>query len=400
MYNLNCCSALQLAFLLIVANWGCNCLAQDGERSKSAKRIGGPFENSEYLYYGMPAKLNSTDTSPGWSVNGQKLIVSGTMYKRDGKTPAPGVILYYYHTDLNGLYVDGPGLDSRALRHGYIRGWVKSDANGAYTIRTVRPAPYPKESIPAHIHLAVKEPDLNEYYIDDLVFDDDKLLTSDLRKKMENRGGSGVLRLLESGDTRIAEHDLILGMNVPDYPVAASRKEQSGLQIGDEFPSFIPFHAWGPDRGSRACPVCKYGRYQGVVYVVGKSPNWSSIKDWLKFLEEESTAREKTLKVFFVYGNKEGYKADVRRVELESIGKELGLFNIALTYVPSLGDSETEVHLLKIEPAQESIFFIYRQRAIVDKFINLAPTEENFSRIRASLDRTKGKYQELKSPHD
>jgi protocatechuate 3,4-dioxygenase, beta subunit len=400
MYKSNRCSTLQVSFLFVIAIWGSNCLAQDSEKSKSPQRIGGSFENSEYLYYGMPANLSSSDTSPGWSLNGQKLIVSGTMYRRDGKTPAPGVILYYYHTDLNGLYVDGLGLDRRALRHGYIRGWIKSDANGAYTIRTVRPAPYPKESIPAHIHLAVKEPDLNEYYIDDLVFDDDKLLTTDLRRKMENRGGSGVLRLLVSGDTQIAEHDLILGLNVPDYPLAASPNEQSGLQIGDEFPSFIPFHAWGPDRGSRACPVCKYGRYQGVVYVVGKSPNWSSIKDWLRFLEEESVVREKTLKVFFVYGNEEGYKANERRVELESIGRELGLFNIALTYVPSLGDSESEVHLLKINPAQESTFFIYRQRAIVDKLIDLTPTEENFSHIRGSLERTKGKYQELKSPHD
>jgi protocatechuate 3,4-dioxygenase, beta subunit len=264
----------------------------------------------------------------------------------------------------------------------------------------VRPAPYPNETIPAHIHLAVKEPELNEYYIDDLVFDDDKLLTADLRKNMEHRGGSGVLRLLELEQTQIAEHDIILGLNVPDYPETATAKENSGLQIGEEFPSFIPIHAWGPDQGSRACPVCKYGRYQGVVYVVGNRPDWSSIKGWLRFLEEESIAREKILKVYFVYGNEQGYKASARRVELEAIGAELDLTRLALTYVPSLADTESEVHLLKVDPSLENTFIVYRQRAVVDKITNLPATAESFSRLRASLDRTKGKYQDLKSPHD
>ncbi len=55
------------------------------------------------------------------------------------------------------------------------------------------------ESIPAHIHTSIKEPNIdNEYYIDEFVFDDDKLLTGAKRKALENRGGSGVLRVLIS----------------------------------------------------------------------------------------------------------------------------------------------------------------------------------------------------------
>ena len=137
-------------------------------------------------------------------------MVTGTIYKLDGKTPAPNVILYYYHTDINGLYAGKQGLDPRVVRHGYIRGWVKSDATGKYAIYTVRPAPYPNRNFEAHIHPSIKEPTIDkEYYIDEFVFDDDKLLTGEKRKKLPNRGGSGILRVFKKGDLQIAEHNKI-----------------------------------------------------------------------------------------------------------------------------------------------------------------------------------------------
>ncbi len=138
-----------------------------------------------------------------------------------------------------------------ARRHGHIRGWVKSDAAGHYAIYSIRPAPYPKEDIPAHIHLSIKEPDIaNEYYTDELVFDDDPLLTGAKRKALENRGGSGVLRVLEEGKLQTAEHNIILGLHIPNYPKKAPAN-LSGLEIGLDQPSFIPYHAYGPDKGSR-----------------------------------------------------------------------------------------------------------------------------------------------------
>ncbi len=124
-------------------------------------------------------------------------------------------------------------MDEKAKRHGHIRGWVKTDENGKYLIYTIRPAPYPNEIIPAHIHTSIKEPSIdNEYYIDEFVFDDDKLLTSAKRKALENRGGSGIFRVLISGDLQIAEHNIILGLNIPNYPDKVKSKEQSELQIG------------------------------------------------------------------------------------------------------------------------------------------------------------------------
>lgn len=394
----------KIGYVLLLVSLSIGCKAQtkgtnNPSEGNENKVIGGPFENAEFMYIGMPDKINSVDTSAGWTQKGQKLLITGTIYKLDGKTPAPNVILYYYHTDVNGYYANKEGLDPRVVRHGYIRGWVKSNENGKYAIYTVRPAPYPNENMPAHIHPAIKEPNIDkEYYIDEFVFDDDKLLTGEKRRAMENRGGSGILRVLVSGDLQIAEHNIILGLNIPNYPETVKTEKQSGLQIGEDQPSFIPFHAWGPDKGTRTCPVCKYGRFHGIVYFVGNNPNWDSIKKWLIFLEQESVKRNKYLKAYFVYGNENGYSKETRTKELEKIGTELNLKNVALTFVHSMHDAESEVNLNKINPNVENTFIIYRHRSIIDKFIDLEPTAENFQKVSNTLDKTKGNYFDLSEP--
>ena len=188
--------------------------------AQAAPIVGGGCDGCEIMFVGMPPNIPSTDTSSGWAENGQKLVVNGIIYEHDGRTPAANVVLYYWQTDSKGYYSPSPGMDDRAKRHGHIRGWVKTDRSGRYTLRTIRPAPYPGRPIPAHIHVAIKEPRIeNEYYIDELVFDDDPLLTPQRREGLENRGGSGILKVSRSGELQIAEHDVILGLNIPNYPL-------------------------------------------------------------------------------------------------------------------------------------------------------------------------------------
>ncbi|MGB2733570.1 MAG: hypothetical protein WBC35_06870, partial [Saprospiraceae bacterium] len=363
------------------------------------KLVGGGCDGCELMYIDIPTNISSVDTSAGWAAKGQKLLVTGTVFKHDGKTPVPNVIIYYWQTDHNGYYLPKQGLNEKAKRHGHIRGWIKSDEHGKFSIYTIRPAPYPNENIPAHIHTSIKEPNIdNEYYLDEFVFDDDRLLTGAKRKALENRGGSGILRVLISGDLQIAEHNIILGLNIPNYPVELEQEKQSGLHIGEDQPSFIPFHAWGPDKGTRTCPVCKYGRYQGIVYFVGNNPNWVEIKKWLTYLEQESVTRSKYLKAYFVYGNELNYNKDDRRKELERIGLELNLKNIALTFVPSLTDTESEVNLNKLNPAVENTFVIYQHRTIIEKYIDLTATQDNFKIMSTTLDKTKSEYFNLEEP--
>ncbi len=365
--------------------------------------VGGGCDGCENMFVDMPSIINSSDTSAGWFERGQKLLVTGTVYKLDGRTPAQNVIIYYWQTDNDGLYSPRKGMNEKAKPHGHIRGWIRTDENGKYTIYTVRPAPYPNTVLPAHIHLSIKEPDIDdEYYPDDINFDDDKLLIPYFKRyPQENRGGSGVVRVLLNGNTQIAEHNIILGLNIPNYPKKTNTKNLSGLSIGEDQPSFIPFHAWGPDKGTRTCPVCKYGRHQGIVYFVGNNPDWVDIKKWLAFLEQESINRNKYLKGYFVYGNENNYSLIERKKELEKLGSELKLTNIALTFVPSFSDTESEVNLNKVNPTVHNTFIIYRHRSIIDKFINLKADSVNFKLISSILDKTKGNYFDLSEPkHD
>lgn len=362
------------------------------------KIVGGGCDGCELMYVGIPKNINSIDISAGWNEVGQKLIITGTVFRLDGKTPASDVIIYYWQADNSGRYSPVPGMDERAKRHGHIRGWVKTGPDGEYTIKTIRPAHYPNEETPAHIHLAIKEPGIaNEYYTDEINFDDDRLLIPHFKKyPQENRGGSGVVRVLTKDNFQFAEHNIILGLNIPNYPKEPDASSFSGLNIGEDQPSFSPFHAFGPDRGKQVCPVCKYGRYHGILYFVGNNPDWNQIKNWLQFLELESIRRQKYLKVYLVYGNEKSYNKLMRQKQLEQIGEELAIQKTALTFVPSFSDRSTEANLNKINSEVANTFIIYKHRNIVGKYINLSATEENFRMISITLDRTRGAYFDLK----
>jgi protocatechuate 3,4-dioxygenase beta subunit len=386
-----------LIFLFLTSLTSCNGQIKKEETStKRNKIVGGGCDGCELMYVGMPKNIKSVDTSSAWNEKGQRLLVTGKVLKLDGITPAPNVIVYYWQTDSEGNYSKGT---EKSERHGYVRGWIKSDKQGEYSIYTIRPGNYPNTDMEAHIHLSIKEPNIkDEYYTDNLVFADDLKLTGTKRRKLKNRGGSGILRVLIDKEMQVAEHNIILGLNIPNYPTSINNRIKSGLEIGEDNPSFTPFHAWGPDKGTRTCPVCKYGRYHGIVYFVGNNPNWTEIKEWLIFLEQENVKREKYLKAYFVYGNEIGYSKSNRQKELEQLGKELNLKSIALTFVPSFSDTQSEVHLNKINPKVENTIIIYRHRNIIGKFIDLKPTKENQIKVSGMLDKTRNEYFELPVP--
>ena len=126
-------------------------------------------------------------------------MITGTVYKADGRTPAPGVVIYAYHTNAAGIYPtrDEPG---NAGRHGSLRAWLKSDDRGRYRFSTIRPGPYPEGTEAAHIHMTVLVPGGEEQLIDPIMFEDDPLLTSERRRYLEGRGGSGVIQLVQGKD--------------------------------------------------------------------------------------------------------------------------------------------------------------------------------------------------------
>lgn len=181
------------------------------------RRTGGACDGCEAIYDGLPSALSSTVRLTPEAEPGERMEISGFVYRVDGRTPAPGVILYLWQTNAQGLYVPGPCQRGAAASHGSLRGWLRSGSRGEYAFSTIRPAPYPQGDLPAHVHVVVKEPDRNEYYLDDFLFDDDPLLTAAKRAVLENRGGSGIMRLKKDNGRWLGRRDLVLGRHIPNY---------------------------------------------------------------------------------------------------------------------------------------------------------------------------------------
>ncbi|MBF8964933.1 intradiol ring-cleavage dioxygenase [Pontibacter sp. FD36] len=209
----------KLILILLTLVLSTSCQAQDDRgRQQPARQVGGPCEGCEALHEYGDKQLSPTDTLPGFHPQAQdKLKVTGTVYLPDGKTPAQDVILYIYHTDETGIYPTKGDEKGWARRHGYLRGWIQTGTDGRYTFYTIKPGTYPSRSEPAHIHITVKEPDKNEYYLDDFLFEDDSLLTQQVRASRKDRGGNGIITLGREGELLVAERDIILGQNIPDY---------------------------------------------------------------------------------------------------------------------------------------------------------------------------------------
>lgn len=116
---------VQLLIALLISS------ANSRDRNNSNPRlVGGPCEGCEAVFEHGDRTLSSVDTLPDFNSEGPKLKVTGTIYQKDGKTPAEGVILYIYHTDQTGRYATRGGETGWARRHGYIRGWIKTGKAG------------------------------------------------------------------------------------------------------------------------------------------------------------------------------------------------------------------------------------------------------------------------------
>ena len=85
-------------------------------------------------------------------------------------------------------------------------------------MKTIRPAAYPDGTVPEHIHIFVKEPEKNAYYIDEVRFLDDPKLTEEERTNAEQRGGDLNIPLVkDSMDVWQGNLRITLGKNIPGY---------------------------------------------------------------------------------------------------------------------------------------------------------------------------------------
>jgi protocatechuate 3,4-dioxygenase beta subunit len=119
--------------------------------------------------------------------------------------------MYVYHTDYEGYYSKNGNEEGVQKWHGKLHGWCRTSQNGNYRIETIRPAPYPSLTMPAHIHPVIKLPNDKLFYINDFVFEDDSLVNDAYLKSLSYSGGNGVVILTkDEKGTWIGKRNIIL----------------------------------------------------------------------------------------------------------------------------------------------------------------------------------------------
>jgi protocatechuate 3,4-dioxygenase beta subunit len=188
--------------------------------------VGGPCEGCEAVFEGRPAKLSMNARISPAGEPGEPLVIKGVVTDA-AKRPVAGVIVYAYQTDAQGKYPSTAAHERAAKhRHGMLRGFAQTDAQGRYAFETIRPASYPVPNAPPqHVHMHVVEPGRCHYYIDDLLFADDPRLTPEARRRMDRgRGGSGVATPVKvHPDTWSVRRDIVLGAKIADHHRCGAR---------------------------------------------------------------------------------------------------------------------------------------------------------------------------------
>ncbi|HLV40565.1 hypothetical protein [Xanthomarina sp.] len=151
--------------------------------------------------------LSNTDTIPDFETMENKLKITGTVYLKDGITPAKDVILYINQANENGEYDLKFENDKRYVYH---RAWIKTNVDGVYTFYTFIPGSYRHTRELRQIHPMVKEAGKPEYALNTLIFEDDPFLTKACRKKLNKKGINNILTTLKKEDMYVTNYNIIL----------------------------------------------------------------------------------------------------------------------------------------------------------------------------------------------
>ena len=165
-------------------------------------------QSNHPIYAHGDTELMPTATIPGYTEASQKLKISGTVYKNDGKTPAGDVIIFVYQTNEDGEFeVRG---NNKYDRYIYHRTWIKTDENGKYTLYTFVPGTNYGSNEMKHIHTVIKQPNMPEYEIEGFLFEDDPYLTKYCRKRLKKAGANNILKPTKQDDILVANRDIVL----------------------------------------------------------------------------------------------------------------------------------------------------------------------------------------------
>jgi protocatechuate 3,4-dioxygenase beta subunit len=156
--------------------------------------------------------------------------------------------------------------------------------------------------------------------------------------------------------------------------------QSSGIAIGTEAPAFDPYHVSGKDKGTKTCPMCKYGmKTDGLMIWI--NDDLKNYEKMVSFLEAQYLTKSAShWKTFIIFMNPGCEKAAVLKQKLGDFAQKLNLKNVAFTFINSPTDAET-AGVYKINPSVRNTIFAYKKRIITKKIVNFDTNNENFGSL-------------------
>jgi protocatechuate 3,4-dioxygenase beta subunit len=144
--------------------------------------------------------------------------------------------------------------------------------------------------------------------------------------------------------------------------VLDSARLSSGLQVGEAVPSWEPIHIAGPDKGTRACPVCTYGARPMILVVTKDGPNTARLAAGVERLVASAEAGE--LKGFVVVTGSTAAR-------LRALARAQAITRSALCYPDPEHEQVDLRQKLKINPRVENTVLVYRKFRVTANFVNV-----------------------------
>ncbi len=154
----------------------------------------------------------STDVLVPPNEPGEPLVISGAIRDAENR-PISQALIYVIQAGAKGLYTPARAMDESNAR---LFGYMKTDDEGRYEFRTIRPGGYAGAPIPQHIHMLVTAPGYRAHKCQatcQLVFEDDPRMIAEWRA-WARQGGDPVLKVTRDKEgLQSCVYDIVLEKN-------------------------------------------------------------------------------------------------------------------------------------------------------------------------------------------
>ena len=179
------------------------------------------------------------------------------------------------------------------------------------------------------------------------------------------------------------KRNIILGKNIPNYGPPQLSAAISGLPVGVNCPAFDALPISGKDSGKMVCPICKYGAQEGIMVWFNHN-GLDRLRYFAMRLEKEMDKRGPDNLPGLSYIHESDLESEVTQPDWLFKRKNLlnGARNSDCTRwhsyrIPYPTDSKTAgLYKINPDPQIQNTIFIYRNRKITEKRINIIDYSE------------------------